>query len=68
LLLPLRERITRESQLQYNAMQIGVPQLLLARQQQIELGEQYVNELYRYWRADAELHQILAGRLPGGRD
>jgi outer membrane protein, heavy metal efflux system len=66
LMLPLRERITHESQLQYNAMQIGVPDLLLARRQQIELGEQYVDELYRYWRADAELQLILDGQRPGG--
>ena len=36
ILLPLHERIVNETQLQYNAMQLGPLQLLRAREQQIK--------------------------------
>jgi cobalt-zinc-cadmium efflux system outer membrane protein len=64
ILLPLRERIVNEAQLQYNAMQIGVFQLLREREQQIETGVAYVDALREYWLARADLEQISSGRLP----
>ena len=62
--LPLRERIVRESQLHYNAMQIGPVQLLQARAAQIDAGRQYIESLRDYWVARAELEQAVGGRLP----
>ena len=64
ILLPLQERIVNEAQLQYNAMQIGVFQLLRDREQQIETGTGYVAVLREYWLARADLLHILSGRLP----
>ena len=64
ILLPLHERIVNEGQLQYNAMQVGLFQLLRDRAQQIEAGVAYVEELREYWVARADLAQILSGRLP----
>ena len=64
ILLPLRERIVNEAQLQYNAMQIGIFQLLRDREQQIETGVAYVEALREYWLARADLAQIASGRLP----
>src|SRR5882724_1935234 len=64
ILLPLRERIVNEAQLQYNAMQIGVVQLLREREQQIETSVAYVDALREYWLARADLEQISSGRLP----
>jgi len=64
ILLPLRERIVNEAQLQYNAMQIGTIQLLRDREQQIETGVAYVETLREYWLARADLAQIASGRLP----
>ena len=64
ILLPLHERVVNEGQLQYNAMQIGIFQLLRDRAQQIEAGVAYVEELREYWVARADLAQILSGRLP----
>ena len=64
IVLPLQERIVNEAQLQYNAMQIGIFQLLRDRQQQIETGVAYVEVLREYWLARAELLHILSGRLP----
>jgi cobalt-zinc-cadmium efflux system outer membrane protein len=62
-LLPLRERVVQQSLLQYNAMQIGVFQLLQARRDQLEAGRNYVATLLEYWRSRATLEQILMGRL-----
>lgn len=64
ILLPLRERIVNEAQLQYNAMQLGPSQLLRAREQQIEAGVAYVETLRDYWIARSDIGQILSGRLP----
>jgi outer membrane protein, heavy metal efflux system len=64
ILLPLRERIVNEGQLYYNAMQIGVVQLLRDREQQIETGIAYVEVLREYWLARTDLSQIASGRLP----
>ncbi|MPZ77384.1 MAG: TolC family protein, partial [Deltaproteobacteria bacterium] len=48
ILLPLRERIVNEAQLQYNAMQLGPFQLLRAREQQIETAVSYIDALRDY--------------------
>jgi len=63
-LLPLRQRIVAQTQLEYNAMLLGVFQLLQAKQQEIDSGKQYVNALRDYWVGRAQLTQILDGRLP----
>ena len=60
----MQERIVNEAQLQYNAMQIGIFQLLRDREQQIETGVAYVEALREYWLARADLLQIASGRLP----
>ena len=62
--LPLRQKIVEQTQLQYNAMQIGPFQLLLAKQQQIDAGTAYIRSLRAYWLARTQLDQLLQGRLP----
>ena len=64
ILLPLHERIVNETQLHYNAMQLGPFRLLRAREQQIQTAVAYVEALRDYWLARADIGQILAGRLP----
>ena len=64
IVLPLQERIVNEAQLQYNAMQIGIFQLLRDREQQIEAGVAYVEVLREYWLAWSDLTQLSSGRLP----
>jgi len=64
ILLPLQERIVNEAQLQYNAMQIGIVQVLRDRERQIEAGLAYVGALREYWLARADLVLISSGRLP----
>lgn len=61
-LLPVHDEVLRESQLQYNAMQIGVFQLLNTKRDVIEAGIQYIEALRDYWIARANLELILAGR------
>lgn len=63
-LLPARERIVNQTQLQFNAMSVSVFQLLLARRDQIEAARSYVEALREYWTARAEAEQLRSGRLP----
>ena len=63
-LLPLRARVVAATQLEFNAMQVGIFQLLQAKQQEIESGKQYVDALRDYWIARTQVTQILDGRLP----
>jgi len=64
ILLPLHERIVNEAQLHYNAMQLGVFELIRAREGQIEAGLTYVEALRDYTLALGDLTQLLNGRLP----
>jgi cobalt-zinc-cadmium efflux system outer membrane protein len=64
IMLPLWERIVNETQLQYNAMQRGVFELIRAREQQIQAAVAYIDTLRDYWLARTDLGQILSGRLP----
>jgi outer membrane protein TolC len=64
-LLPLRQKILDDTQLEYNAMSVGVFQLLEAKRAQIEAARSYVELLHEYWTLHAEADQLLAGRLPG---
>jgi cobalt-zinc-cadmium efflux system outer membrane protein len=64
IVLPLQERIVNEAQLQYNAMQVGVFQLLRDRERQIEIGAAYVDTLREYWLAWTDLALLSSGRLP----
>lgn len=62
-ILPLRSQILADTFLQYNAMQIGVFELLVAKQQQIDAGRRYIDALEAYWLARVDLEQILSGHL-----
>ena len=50
---------------EYNAMQVGVFQLLQARTDQIAVASAYIETLREYWQARAALDQLLSGRLTG---
>jgi outer membrane protein, heavy metal efflux system len=64
-LLPTRTRVTEESQLEYNAMQIGPFQLLQAKQEEVKTGADSVEALRDYWIARAELEKAVGGSLTG---
>ena len=63
--LPMRTRVTQESQLEYNAMQIGPFQLLQAKQEEVRMGADYVEAQRDYWVARAELEKAVGGSLSG---
>ncbi len=62
-LLPLRRKITKQTQLQYNAMQLGVLRLLETKQREIAAESRYIDERLNYLIAQAELQQILEGLI-----
>jgi cobalt-zinc-cadmium efflux system outer membrane protein len=64
MLLPLHERIVSESQLHYNAMQLGVFDLLRTREQQMRAAVAAIETLRDYWLARTDLGQLLSGRVP----
>jgi len=68
ILLPLHDRIVNETQLQYNAMQLGPFQLLRAREQQIQTAVTYIEALRDYWFARADLGQLLSGEARDDTD
>lgn len=61
--LPLNHRILEQSQLEYNAMQMGVFQLLMAKQGEIEAGRRYIDDLLDYWLARTEVESIQRGHV-----
>lgn len=63
--LPTRTRVTEESQLEYNAMQLSPFQLLQAKQEEVRTGADYVEALRDYWTARAELEKAVGGSLSG---
>ena len=64
-LLPIRQTVVDQTQLEYNAMLIGAFELLQARRDQVEAAAAYIDALATYWQARTALEQILAGRSGG---
>ncbi len=62
-LLPIRERTVAFAQQRYNAMLLGVFQLLLAKQAEIEAYRQYIESVRDYWNAHVDLERAVGGRL-----
>ena len=62
--IPLREKISDETLLEYNAMQIGPIQLLDAEIQETQALDLAIDALTDYWIARAGLEQVLNGRMP----
>lgn len=62
--IPLRSRVTERTQLQFNAMQLGVFQLLEARRQELDAARRYVESSRDHWIARSRLEALLFGRLP----
>jgi len=60
--LPAQERLTRETLRQYNAMQLGIFQLLEARREELDAQLLYIDTLREHWGAKAALDALLAGK------
>lgn len=63
--LPLRERIVGEMQLQYNAMQVSPQELLRAKRDHVRAGREYIDALRDYWINRSRLDLLMAGRMGG---
>ncbi len=61
-IVPAQERVMQQTQLQYNAMQLGVFQLLEARRAQLDVALDFAETLREYFTARAELDALLSGR------
>jgi cobalt-zinc-cadmium efflux system outer membrane protein len=62
-LLPQRQRILKETLLHYNAMQKSNFELLLAKKEEQEAEQQFIEALRDYWVARAELEMAAGGSL-----
>ena len=61
-ILPAQARVTQQTLLQYNAMQVGISQLLQARREELDAQLALVATRREYWSAAAELEALLAGQ------
>jgi outer membrane protein TolC len=61
-ILPAQRSVTEQTLLQYNAMQIGVFELLQARRAELEAELSYALTLREYWTAAAALEAFVKGR------
>lgn len=73
--LPLRQQVLDQTLLHYNAMNATTTELLMARRELVDAGQQYVDALRRYWGAMADVAALrrgatpdVLGREPDGRE
>jgi cobalt-zinc-cadmium efflux system outer membrane protein len=62
--LPLRERIVDLTLKNYNYMLMGAFDLLMAKQQEYESYQKYLEAVRDYWIIRADMQRSLGGRLP----
>jgi outer membrane protein, heavy metal efflux system len=61
--VPLRESIVRFSQEQYDAMLLGVYQLIQAKQNEYDAYREFIEALRDYWIARSDLERAVGGRV-----
>ena len=64
--LPLREQIVDLTLKKYNYMLMGAFDLLMAKQQEFEAYQKYLEAIRDYWIIRADIQRSLGGRLPTG--
>lgn len=62
--IPLREKVVDLWMKEYNFMLAGVFEALLARQEEFDAYQEYIEAIRDYWITRAELQLALGGRLP----
>jgi cobalt-zinc-cadmium efflux system outer membrane protein len=62
--LPLRERIVDLTLKNYNFMLVGAFDLIMAKQQEFEAYQKYLEAIRDYWIIRADMQRSLGGRLP----
>jgi cobalt-zinc-cadmium efflux system outer membrane protein len=68
ILVPVWDNVFEETQLQYNAMFVGVFDLLHAKEDQLRAHQRYIASLAEYWLARTDLEQLLLGSARGTAD
>jgi len=63
-MLPLQQTIVKETLKFYNGMLVGVYDLLLAKQSQVQTARQYIAANKEFWLAWTDLEQALGGTVP----
>jgi len=59
--MPLRKRVLDETVLHYNAMNATTFELLMARREMVDVGQQHIEARRRYWSAMAEAKALQRG-------
>jgi cobalt-zinc-cadmium efflux system outer membrane protein len=62
-IVPNRESIVKLSQQSYDAMLLGVYQLILAKQNEFQAYREYIEALRDYWIATSDLERAIGGRI-----
>lgn len=62
-LTPLEQRLVRETIRDYNAMQVGAFDVIVAKQRHLAAQSEAITVLRDAWRARLDLEELLAGRL-----
>ena len=65
--VPLRDKIVELSQQNYDAMLLGIFQLLMAKQNQINAYRDLIEAARDYWVARSELDRATGGRIPAAK-
>jgi len=63
-LIPAREAIVARTQEEVNYMLIGVFELILAKREEYDAYQEYLEAVRDYWIARAQLRGLAGGRLP----
>lgn len=66
--VPQAQRLLEAAGRQYDAMEIGVFDLIQIKEKQIQVSVDYVDALKTYWRERIRMAQILKGKLPDDGD
>lgn len=64
-LVPARETVVEQTQLEHNYMLVGAFELLEAKRQQFDAYQGYLESVRDYWVARAQLREAAGGVLPG---
>ncbi len=62
-IIPVREKITEETQKLYNYMLLGNYDLILAKQNEILANKEYIESLKEYWVARSDLEKAISSKL-----
>ena len=63
-IIPLQERIVHLTLQEYNYMLTGVFDLLIARQNELDTYQKYIETVRDYWITRAQIQRVVGGRLP----